>query len=647
MKLIDRILKRTGVEKYFAKKTLLGFALGLLLAIIVQNVDRKLWFPLELEIINTRNILTNDDKAQTGAAKEIALVLFDDKTQFLLRQNGLPIKDFEKKGRDLLVKCIENLEKMGVKKIGINLNLNNPSGTQSDKRLIQTITKHQNIVVADSLHSFPSYPLGEILKHVSGAGYGELFADYDRVVHKVGIWDNISKNIPSFSYALFKLGSNKDLDRSLKTRNEFYLRSPKSSFTSYSLIDLLENELNPSEIKGKTVIIGIGLRSKLMRDQLYSPIDRSKFLSDTEVQATALSNLISNSCFYKLGLRDFKFSFLFLGMFLGGIFSLIPVVKRLITFFLLLLTFILISQVAYAQFDLILELVPVIFLLLGNLIIGSLIHMQLNLQKQNVKLEKSQVELQSINEQLIFAFSELKEKISELQGVRKQLATRSEEERKRIARDLHDDTLARITDLKRQIEKSLYSTEITEKMKQEFQQSLQSLNYITQEVRIIINALRPSMLDNVLGIIPAIENLLDDLVRRSEFKIKSKFQTNLSTLKLSESNEIHLYRIIQEALNNVVKHSEADFVEILMEKQPGQVLVLISDDGKGFNPDLNDKKGFGLVDMKERAELIGAHIQFVNKPIGSGSSLEITIPVDKIDSIRHCEEAQSADEAIY
>ena len=494
---------------------LLGLAFGFLLAIIVLNVERKLWLPLELEIINKRNNSNKDLINQIPATKKIALILFDDKTQFLLRQNGVPIKDFERKGRDLIKQAIEKLEENKVQAIGINLNLSNPSGSRSDEALAETISKYKNIVIADSIHSFPSYPLNNILQGASLVGYGELYADYDKVVHKLELIDVNYKNTPSFSYALYKTSSGAEVTQKLKNKNEFYLRYPKETFSKYSFIDLIEGELKPSDLKDKIVILGIGLKSKLIRDQLLSPVQGDILISDSEVQAVALSNLFSKSYLFKLRLNDFHFSFIFLSMFLGVFFSTIPAVRRLIVAAFFFLFVIFSTQISYTHFNLLLEIVPVIFLILGNLIIGSLVFLQLNLQEQNVKLENSQRELQGKNTQLIMLLVELHERVNELKEVRKQLSSRSEEERKRIARDLHDDTLARITDLRRQIESSINSQEVPKTLKNQLEDSVQTLNNMTHEVRRIINALRPSMLDNVLGLIPAIENLLDELFKRS------------------------------------------------------------------------------------------------------------------------------------
>lgn len=609
-----------------------------MLAIIVLNVDKKLWMPLELETINGRNISLWFNNAQSNK-KDVTIILFDDKTQFLLRLNGLPIKDFEKKGRSLITKAIEKLELNGVKAIGLNLNLNTPSNPSDDALLTKTISKFKNIVIVDSIHSFPSYSSSSVLKSVSGVGYGELYADYDKVVHKLKLIDKSYKDIPAFSYSLFKAAYGNEISDDLKIKNEFYLKYPKSPFATYSFIDLLQGKIPSSELKDKTVILGLALKSKLMRDQLFGPYDKNNFISDSEVQAVALYNLMSNSYLFKFSLNDYPAFFILLSLCLGALFSNMLTVKRLILSFFLFIGIVICSQISYSYFQTVIELIPLLFLLLGNLVISSLIFLQLNLQEQNIELEealnmlnkrskeleRSQVLLEDKNVQLTGTLTELKKKVEELKEVRKQLSSRSEDERKRIARELHDDSLARITDLKRHIESILNSSSLPVSEKKQLGVSIQTLNNVTCEIRRIINALRPSMLDNALGLIPAIENLLDDLSKRSDHKMQAKLITSLPKLRLQDAQEINLYRIVQEALNNVFKHSYATKVEIVIEEQPGQVLILVSDNGVGFNNN-SSNGGFGLIDMKERAELIGAHIQFLKRPNGSGTILEITIP---------------------
>lgn len=634
--------KPKSPDRYLARKRLLGLALGLLLAIIVLKADKKLWWPLELETINGRNNGSwfVQDKLST---EDIAIILFDDKTQFLLRENGLPIKDFGRRGRNLISRAVEKLEGSGVSAIGINLNLSSFSDPNSDEQLAKTISKYKNIVIANSIYLAP-FPSNKILKSASSTGYGELYADYDKVVHRMKLVDENYENLQSFSYALYKTVTKADVDPNLKSENAFYLKYPNESVMRYSFIDLIQGKISPSKLKEKVVILGIGLNSKLIRDQLVNPFQRGVYVSGSEVQAVSLANLLNKSYLFKLSLYDYPIHFIILSMILGMIFSSIPIVRGLIIGTVLLITQISFAQISYVSNQLLVELIPLLFILLGNFVIGSLFFLQLNLQEQNIELaealamlskrskelENSQSQLQSKNIQLSGTLSELNKKVTELKEVRKQLSSRSEEERKRIARELHDDTLSRITDLKIYIESMINTSNLPISEKKRLGASIQTLDNVTYEIRRIINALRPSMLDNVLGLIPAIENLLDELSRRSHNKIQTKLSCALTKLKLPEVGEINLYRIIQEALNNIYKHSGATRVEVVIEEQPGQVLILVRDNGSGFKVNDNDKKGFGLVDMKERAELIEASLQYLHQPDGIGTTLEITIPTSQV-----------------
>ena len=642
------MLKKQTTRKYILKKRLLGLIFGLILSIIVLKVDKKLWLPLELETINNRNVsITNAQKRlNLGIKNDLALILFDDKTQFLLRQNGMPIKDFERRGRDLLKLAIEKLELYGARSIGLNLNLSASSNNiQTDDLLAKTISNYKNIVIADSIYSntFLFQP-NNILKSTSSLGYGELYSDYDKVVHKIKLIEHSYKNTGSFSYALFKNAFKKDVSKDLKSKNEFYLLYSNNQIPTYSFIDLIQGKINGKFFKDKVVILGISTKSKLMKEPLYTPFNKNESISDSVVQATAFANLAYDSYLAKLSINNHPFCLIILSILLGMVFSSISTINRVIITTVLLIATFTLSQFAYSSYQLLIELVPLIFVLFGNLVIGSLISLQLNLQEQNLELENalfmlqrrstelenSQGLLKGKNLELTTALKELNKKIIEINDVKKQLSGRREEERKRIARELHDDTLARITDLKRYIETLITSLDVSIMFKQKLGITIQTLDSVTQEIRRTINALRPSMLDNALGLIPAIENLLDELRRRSNHRVKTKLVTEITKLRLQESYEINLYRIIQESLNNIFKHANASLVEITISEQPGQILFLIKDNGVGFNKNaLRKIGGYGLIDMKERAELIGATLQHLS----GGTILEITIPLNKVQSI--------------
>lgn len=617
-----------------------------MLAFIVLNVDKKLWWPLELEITNSLNITTEPAQNKVST-KDIVVILFDNKTQFLLRQDGLPIKDFKGKGRNLISQAIEKLEKSKVSAIGINLNLSDSSDEELNISLAKIIAKYKNIVVASSIYSVPSYSSNKILSSAPHIGYGELYADYDKIVHKTKLIDKGYKDIPSFSYALYKVFSKSEVSFDLKERNEFYLKYPKEPILKYSLIDLIQGEITPSVLEGKIVILGSGLKSKLMKDQILQPFDRSLFISDSEVQAVLLANLLNKSYLFNFSLKDYLFHFVIFSMVLGIVFCSVPIVQGAVIMLALSITQVLFGLITYNSHNFLIELFPILFVLASSFIIGSLVFLQLNLQEQNLELgealsmlgsrskelEFSQKELKGKNIQLNDAFLELHKNMQELKEVRKLLSGKSEEERKRIARELHDDTLARITDLRISLESIINGGNISLDEKKQLYTSVQILGDVTSEMRRIINALRPSMLDNVLGLIPAIENLLDELSKRSNNKIQTKLTTSLTKLKLREASEINLYRIIQEALNNVFKHSNATCVELIIEEQPGQILILVRDNGNGFSDDNKNKKGFGLIDMKERAELIGASVQYLNEPKGMGATLEIAMPISEVVNI--------------
>ena len=584
--------------------------------------------PLELETINGRNT-SRWLKNERVKTEDIVIILFDDKSRFLLRRDGVPVKDFEKKERGLIKDAIEKLNSNGVQTIGLNLNLTASSDSKIDEELGKTIASLKNVVIANPIYSAAKGDI--VLNSARSVGYGELLADYDKVVHKIKLVDKEYAGVGSFAYELFKIVTKSDVNQALKKVNELYLRYPQDLFKTYSFVDLIQGKIKQTELKNKIVIVGVGLKSKLFKDELLSPFGQS--LLDSDVQAVAVTNLLSNSYLIKLSLTKKPLLFILFSIIFGAIFSNLPAFRGLVLSICIFISLVVFSQFIYSHSNFLVELVPFLFLLFGNFLIGSLVFLQLNLQDRNIELEsalhklkESQVELKDRNTELSIALSELNKKIIELKGVRKQLANKSEEERKRIARELHDDTLARITDLKRHIESIIYSKDLPVVEKKQLGASIQTLDNVTSEVRRIINALRPSMLDNALGLLPAIENLLDDLSKRSGYRIQTKLVTSLSKLKINESCEIHLYRIMQEALNNVFKHSSATKLEVKVQEQPGQILILVSDNGIGFKPG-QEKKGFGLIDMKERADLISAHIQYLNKPESAGTTLEIILPV--------------------
>lgn len=206
--------------------------------------------------------------------------------------------------------------------------------------------------------------------------------------------------------------------------------------------------------------------------------------------------------------------------------------------------------------------------------------------------------------------------------------TRAQElERKRISRELHDDTIQSLVVLSRQLDALASSKEnIPEATRQRLEELWQQSNNIMQGVRRLSQDLRPAALDR-LGLLPAIQMLADDTAQYSNIPIDVKV---LGTeRRLGEEVELVLFRIVQEALRNIWRHSEANRAGVTVEFTNYKVKITISDNGKGFAlpPTVGDftKDGkLGLAGMEERARLVGAILTAESKA-GKGTTITIEL----------------------
>ena len=206
--------------------------------------------------------------------------------------------------------------------------------------------------------------------------------------------------------------------------------------------------------------------------------------------------------------------------------------------------------------------------------------------------------------------------------------TRAQElERKRISRELHDDTIQSLVVLSRQLD-SLATNRA--EMPAEFRTRLEDLweqcNSIMQGVRRLSQDLRPAALDR-LGLLPAIQMLATDTARFSEIPIKVSVAGN--ERRLGEEVELVLFRIVQEALRNVWRHSKATGAEVSVEFTDEMVRIAIRDNGTGFDlpanaTDLVKEGKLGLAGMEERARLVGATLSAESQR-GKGTTVVIRL----------------------
>jgi PAS domain S-box-containing protein len=255
---------------------------------------------------------------------------------------------------------------------------------------------------------------------------------------------------------------------------------------------------------------------------------------------------------------------------------------------------------------------------------------QLEEAKDNleVTVQRRTGELNKSNESLRTEVVERKDSERLRVALLRKIVSSQEDERKRISREIHDHIGQQIVGLKLKIQSLQEEYKEESKLSGQFNDLYSLVKEIDSEVDFLAWELRPSVLDD-LGLTAAIENFAKEWTR--QFKIPSEFHhTGLNGEKLLPEIEINLYRILQEALNNVCKHAKATNTSILLERRDGTVNLIIEDDGAGFEPNekailTGNNRGLGLLGMKERAELIGGTIE-IETSVGQGTTIYARVP---------------------
>lgn len=194
-------------------------------------------------------------------------------------------------------------------------------------------------------------------------------------------------------------------------------------------------------------------------------------------------------------------------------------------------------------------------------------------------------------------------------------------ERARLARELHDETGQALTSILlglKPLEETAESPEARAAL-----DSVRELVISTlQDVRRLAVELRPSALDD-FGLVPAVERLTDTFREQSGLQVD--LETQLGDERLPSEAETTLYRVIQEALTNIIKHSAASRVSILLQRKNGAVVAVVEDDGNGFDPSDTRPDSLGLAGMSERVSLAGGRLQVETSP-GSGTTVVAEMP---------------------
>jgi PAS domain S-box-containing protein len=207
-----------------------------------------------------------------------------------------------------------------------------------------------------------------------------------------------------------------------------------------------------------------------------------------------------------------------------------------------------------------------------------------------------------------------------------------EDERRRIAREMHDQFGEQLTALGLRIRAIKDAAKGHGDLSAEIAALEEVAQQLDRDVDHLVWELRPTALDD-LGLRAALANYIEDWSRRAQ--IHAELHTaGLSTERLASEIETTLYRIAQEALNNIAKHAHARQVEIILERRTDQVLLIVEDDGVGFEPVGMDRqrRGFGLLGMQERAALVGATVQIESAP-GEGTTIFVRTPTMPVSAV--------------
>lgn len=210
----------------------------------------------------------------------------------------------------------------------------------------------------------------------------------------------------------------------------------------------------------------------------------------------------------------------------------------------------------------------------------------------------------------------------------RRLVRAQEDEQRRISRELHDQMGQSLAALVLGL-KSLKETVQSEPAAEAIQHLQDITNRLVEEMHSLVRELRPPALDD-LGLHTALSNYIDEWSQRSSVTIDFRSDGLLHN-RLGSQLESAVYRIVQEALNNVIKHAKARNVSVILEKSEAKLTIIVEDDGVGFDVEALLKtpaknRRFGLLGMQERVALVGGSVNIESTP-GVGTTVLVNIDI--------------------
>jgi len=211
----------------------------------------------------------------------------------------------------------------------------------------------------------------------------------------------------------------------------------------------------------------------------------------------------------------------------------------------------------------------------------------------------------------------------QLRHLSQQLVSSQEQERKMLSRELHDEIGQSLTALRIELgnlERSRMAP--GEEFDRHLEETKKLAEHTLRSARSISNGLRPAMLDE-LGLGAALQWQVREFSRRFNMAVRLDMDSDLGDLP--DQHRTYLYRIVQEALTNCARHSQAKNIRVLVEDTAGEITVMVADDGAGFRVEERARAGFGLLGISERVRELGGRLEIESAP-GRGTRLRIALP---------------------
>jgi len=259
------------------------------------------------------------------------------------------------------------------------------------------------------------------------------------------------------------------------------------------------------------------------------------------------------------------------------------------------------------------------------------------LRHQQSLLERDLVKQDTLNQQLVDQLAEQVEALDQanmaLQAAQRRLLTEREQERKHLARELHDQVIQDLLSVNYQLEELESHQSGTPELAAELDDIRLSIRMMVDDLRRICGNLRPPTIDS-LGLGAALQSYTRDWGERTGIKVNLELDSKLG--RLPEALELSIFRIVQEGLNNVRKHAQASQVAItLKHTSPRMLMISIVDNGHGLAEQfdfsgLSTAGHYGLLGISERVALLGGHLKLQNQ-VNSGLLLQVEIPHPRVD----------------